>query len=135
MKKLILVVLFLTSSLFSQSLDKISEARPEIGWDSLKSLIMYPEIARRAGVEDESRVYVSLDADGKVIEVDFAGYGIFASSVKSLITKIKWLPEIFNGKPRASQLVFDIKFQLKGIRKFPQRRVLTIEAENSDFKK
>ena len=133
MKTLFVSLLLIVS--FSYSQDNLVEAKPEIGWDSLKSLIVYPEIARRAGIEDIARVNVEIDADGNVIAVDFGGAGIFSNSVKSTLRTIKWIPETYNGKKRGSQIVFDVQFQIQDMKNFPKRRVLLIESSNPSVRK
>ena len=133
MKTLCLSILLLVSLGHSQ--DAIVEAKPEIGWDSLKSLIVYPEIARRTGVEDIARVSVEIDSLGNVTAIDFGGYGVFSNSVKATLRKIKWIPETYNGKKRSSEVVFDIQFQLQEKKKFPKRRVLVIESSNPAVRK
>ncbi len=133
MKTIWMSILLLVS--FGYSQDALVEAKPEIGWDSLKSLIVYPEIARRAGVEDIARVSVEIDSLGNVISIGFGGYGIFSNSVKSTLRKIKWIPEMYNGKKRSSEVVFDVQFQLQEKKNFPKRRVLEIESSNPAVRK
>lgn len=133
MKTLCISFILLLSIGYSQG--TLEEAKPEIGWDSLKSLIVYPEIARRAGIEDIARVNVEIDADGKVLSVEFGGAGIFSNSVKSTLRTIKWIPEMYNGQKRGSQVVFDVQFQIQDIKNFPKRRVLLIEASNPAVRK
>ena len=120
---------------FGISQNKLVEASPEIGWDSLKNMIVYPEIARRAGVEDIARVNVTIDSLGNVTAVEFGGYGIFSDVVKSAIRKIKWYPETYNGQKRSSQIVFDVQFQLQNVDNYPKRRVLLIESTNPAVRK
>ncbi len=133
MKSFCISVLLLVSFCYSQ--DAMVEAKPEIGWDSLKSLIVYPEIARRAGVEDIARVSIEIDSLGNVTSIDFGGYGIFSSSVKSTLRKVRWVPETYFGKKRASEVVFDVQFQLQEKKKFPKRRMLMIESSNPAVRK
>ncbi len=133
MKSLCISILLLVS--FGYSQDALVEAKPEIGWDSLKSLIVYPELARRAGVEDIARVSVEIDSLGNVTAIDFGGYGIFSNSVKSTLRKVKWIPETFYGKKRASEVVFDVQFQLQDKKNFPKRRMLMIESSNPAVRK
>lgn len=128
MRTLSILMLIVTISAFSQN--KNNEARPAIGWDSLKTLFVYPEIARRAGVEEAARVSVTLDSTGRVTNVEFAGAGIFSQTVKSVVRSVQWVPESYNGKNRSSEIVFDVQFQLKNKKAFPKRRVLTIESSN-----
>jgi hypothetical protein len=133
MKTFCIFILILVT--FGYSQEALVEARPEIGWDSLKSLIVYPEIARRAGVEDIARVNVEIDTLGNVVSVDFGGSGIFSSSVKSTLRKIKWIPETFHGQKRTSQVVFDVQFQIQNTKNFPKRRMLLIESSNPAVRK
>ncbi len=128
MRTLSILMLIVTVSAFSQNNN--NEARPAIGWDSLKTLFVYPEIARRAGVEEAARVSVTLDSTGHVTDVEFAGAGIFSETVKSVVRSVQWIPESYNGKNRMSEIVFDVQFQLKDKKAFPKRRVLTIESSN-----
>ncbi len=127
--KLFFTVFFCCSALTVAQSSTVVEAHPAVSWDSLRSLMVYPEIARRAGVEDIARVKVDVDANGNVTNVEFAGYGIFSESVKSAIYKVRWIPETQNGTAKTSQIVFDVQFQLKDIKNFPKRRVLTVEAD------
>ncbi len=129
MKNLFVILFAVVSFSFAQNSSTVNEARPEIGWDAFKNLITYPEIARRAGVEDVSRIVLDIDSLGNVTSIDFTGYGIFSPAVKAAIKKTKWIPETVNGKRRASQILFNVQFQLKGLSNNPQRRVLTIEAD------
>ncbi len=128
MRTLSILLVIMTVTAFSQNNN--NEARPSIGWDSLKTLFVYPEIARRAGVEEAARVSVALDSTGRVTDVEFAGAGIFSETVKSVVRSIQWIPESSNGKRRPSEIVFDVQFQLKDKKAFPKRRVLTIESSN-----
>ena len=133
MKSLFVSVLLCVTFAYSQG--KVVEAAPVIGWDSLKSLIAYPEIARRAGIEDIARVGVEIDSLGNVTSIDFGGAGIFSASVKSTLRNIKWIPETFNGQKRSSELVFDVQFQLQNMSNFPKHRVLLIESTNPAVRK
>lgn len=129
MKTLFCALLLIVS--YSHSQTGVIEARPEIGWDSLKTLFVYPEIARRSGVEDLARVSVDIDSTGKVTSIEFGGAGIFSDAVKSVVRSIRWIPESYNGQKRNSQVVFDVQFQFQNKKNFPKRRVLTIESSNS----
>lgn len=108
-------------------------ARPAVGWDSLKGMIAYPEIARRAGVEGISNVAVKLDSTGTVIDIMISGYDIFDSSIEQAIKKMRWLPEMENGKPKPASLFFDVQFQYRNT-KGPLRRTLIIEADKATTK-
>ncbi len=103
-------------------------AHPAVGWDSLKSTIVYPEIARRAGVEGISNVAVKLDTTGAVIDIMISGYDIFDSSIEQAVKKARWFPEVENGRPKPTSLFFDVQFQYRNT-KGPLRRTLIIEAD------
>lgn len=108
-------------------------ARPSAGWDSLKSMIVYPEIARRAGVEGLSNVAVKLDTAGNVVDIMISGYDIFDTSIEGAIKKAAWLPEMDNGKARSTSVFFDVQFQYRNT-KGPLKRILTIEADKTNAK-
>jgi len=80
-------------------------------------------------------VSVEIDSLGKITSIDFGGYGIFSSSVKSTIRNIKWIPESYNGRNRSSEVVFDVQFQIREKMKFPKRRVIQVESSNPAVRK
>ena len=131
MKKLAVVLLLAVGCIFSQTANRPANdpARPVIGWDSLKSLIAYPEIARRTGVQGYSDVSVEVDSAGNVGEIEVSGFGIFNQPVKNVMKKVKWLPEISNGRTKASTVLLEIQFQLKPLKEMPKRKVIVIESE------
>lgn len=104
-------------------------ARPVVGWDSLKSMIPYPEIARRAGVQGYANVSVDIDENGAVGAVSVSGYGIFRPPVEETVRRVQWLPEFANGRPVKTSVVFEIQFQLKNVQDMPKKRVLIIESD------
>lgn len=114
---------------FAQSSPRSTEhARPSIGWDSLKSMIVYPEIARRAGVEGLSNVAVKIDASGAVVDIIISGYDIFDAAIEQGVKKTSWIPEMENGKSVPTSVFFDVQFQYRNT-KGTVRRTLLIEAE------
>lgn len=110
-------------------------AYPVIGWDSLKSMIVYPEIARRAGVQGYANVSADIDEAGKIVSVVVSGHGIFKSNIEDVVKKVQWKPEMNNGKAVKSSVVFEIQYQIKNIQDMPKKRVLVIESENPNAMK
>lgn len=104
-------------------------ARPAVGWDSLKNMIIYPEIAQRAGIQGYANVAVDLTASGTIESVSVSGYGIFSSNIEQIVKNLKWMPEVQNGKPVRSTVVFELQFQLRNIQDMPKKRVLIIESD------
>ncbi|MHB1049525.1 MAG: energy transducer TonB [Bacteroidota bacterium] len=127
---LIFLVLLIVSIGTAQTTSPVTDAaRPAAGWDSLKSMITYPEIARRAGVQGYVNVSVELSETGKVESVLISGYGIFNSNVEEIVKKMKWIPEMRNGKPVKTTVVFELQFQLKNYQDMPKKRVIIIESD------
>lgn len=124
-------IFLLISVCFSQTPRQATNeaARPAVGWDSLKNMIAYPEIARRAGVQGYANVSMELTETGVVESVSISGYGIFSSNIEETVKKIQWLPELQNGKPTRSTVVFELQFQLRSIQDMPKKRVLIIESD------
>ena len=131
MKNFTVLFLLTVSCMFSQTMNRPANdpARPAIGWDSLKGLIAYPEIARRTGVQGYSDVSVEIDSLGNVGDVEVSGFGIFNQPVKEVVKNVKWLPELSKGKPIAATVLMEIQFQLKPMREMPKRKVIVIESE------
>ncbi|MEW5798224.1 MAG: energy transducer TonB [Bacteroidota bacterium] len=128
-----LLVVYATVCTAQENRVHSEHARPAVGWDSFKEMIIYPEIARRAGVEGISNIAVKLDTSGAVIDIMISGYDIFDSSIEQAIRKARWLPEIENGKPKPASLFFDVQFQYRNT-KGPVRRTLIIEADKANAK-
>lgn len=134
MKKFFLIaglVILATVCYAQENRTRSEHARPAVGWDSLKGMIIYPEIARRAGVEGISNVAVKLDTTGAVVDIMISGYEIFDASIEQAIKRTRWLPEMENGKTKPASLFFDVQFQYRNT-KGPLRRTLIIEAEKAN---
>ncbi|MBI2428456.1 MAG: energy transducer TonB [Ignavibacteriales bacterium] len=121
---IVVAVLCVTKTTYAQN----EHARPAVGWDSLKSMIVYPEIARRAGVEGLSNVAVKIDASGTVVDIIISGYDIFDDAIEQAVKKISWIPEMENGKAVSTSVFFDVQFQYRNT-KGTVRKTLVIEAE------
>jgi len=122
---LLIGLLLLPSTVYSQE-EEAKEARPEVGWDSLKSLIQYPLLARRAGLEGYADVTVQLDSLGKILQVQVRSYEVFQEPVEHAVRSVKWLPLDEHGPPQGSTVSFEVLFHLKGR---SMHHVLEVEAE------
>ncbi len=84
---------FLVGQYFLLAQEKSNVPVPAIGWDSLQSLINYPDIARRAGVEGDVNATVHIDKNGNVVAVNVKGdAGILENHVKRILMKTRWIP-------------------------------------------
>ncbi len=128
MKQIFVVFLLAVSCMYAQPMRGNQSAKPAVGWDSLKSLMSYPEIARRAGVEATSNVAVKIDSAGNVVDIMISGYNIFDSAIENAVKKVKWQPEMDNNKRRASSVFFDVQFRYKTTTD-SQKRTLIIETD------
>jgi len=104
------------------------EARPAVGWDSLKSLIVYPELARRALYEPNGEVIVQLDSLGGVKDVRVCAPEILLDPIASAVRSAKWLPEVWHGRRQACSVQFGVRFLLRG-HPAPEHRVLDVVGE------
>lgn len=130
----IIALIILSMQSFAQSNSSSTDlARPSIGWDAFKNTIVYPEIARRAGVEGISNVAVKLDTTGRVIDIMISGYNIFDASIEQAVKKATWIPQRENGAPRATSVFFDVQFQYRDT-KGSYKRTLVIEADKPNGK-
>jgi hypothetical protein len=89
------------------------EGAPVIGWDSLKSLIVFPEIPRRAGVQGNARVDVQIDSAGNVTATNVYADTLFIRCIDDVVKKVKWYPRYSKGKSYSTITRFHILFQFK----------------------
>lgn len=123
-----LVVLFCISTVaYSQMMNSTQSAQPSVGWDSLRAVIGYPEIARRAGVEGTSNVAVKIDSTGKVMDIMISGYPIFNASIEKAVRAVPWTAQMEGTRRRSSSVFFDVQFKYKSENGM-QKKVLVIEA-------
>ena len=128
MKKAVVILFCISMVAYSQMMNDIHPAHPTAGWDTLRTLIAYPEIARRAGVEATSNVAVKVDSTGKVADIMISGYSIFNASIEKAVRSVSWTPEMEGMKGRSSSVFFDVQFRYKSS-SIVQKKVLVIEAE------
>jgi protein TonB len=75
---------------------------------------VYPEIARRAGIEGVVFIQILVDKTGKVRDVKIVkGPEMFHESAKEAAWKSVWRPAIQNQKPVAVWVAYPIRFTLK----------------------
>lgn len=134
MKKVIAVLFTVALLSSAQPMKNIQPARPSDGWDVLKSKIVYPEIARRAGVEGISNVAVKVDSSGNVVDIIISGYPIFNGPIEDAVKKVLWTPEREGMKAHSSSVFFDVRFQFRSTNA-AERKVLVIEAEKPGVEK
>ena len=86
--------------------------KPSIGWDSLESLIIYPEIYNRAGIEQSIVIIVFINSQGKIDSIDNGEmYQGFIQFVDSTIYSTKWVPGKFKGVTIDTSITIPITFK------------------------
>jgi uncharacterized protein YuzE len=89
---------------------------PTIGWDSLKTLIKYPPLAQRAGLDGNIIITVDIDSTGKVMNKSIKSDAeIFTIEIDSIFKQIKWKPAVENGKHKRSMLRLPMYFFLNKV--------------------
>jgi hypothetical protein len=91
---------------------------PMCGWDSLKSRINYPNLARIAGVEEQVYVSFNVDTSGAIANIIIHRQNNFTVTISdnfqtaiiSALKSTKWIPEKYQGKTRRSNLSLSIDF-------------------------
>ncbi len=106
-----ITVLLLCSNLCLSQIN--SNPSPTIGWDSLKSLLKYPELARRAGLEGNAIVTIDLRSTGEIFGIDISSNAeIFKEFLKHVLQNVKWNPAVKNGQAVQSIVRIPIYFLL-----------------------
>ena len=113
---------------FSQD-QQDNEAVPILGWDSLKKMVIYPEIARRAEFETHSNVEIQIDSAGNVGQIKITGGELFHQMIQDLVKTVKWYPAHIGGKARSTVIYFEIQFRLRQPEDNPKHRILVIERD------
>lgn len=96
---------------------EVVEDQPEPfgGIDGIKKLVVYPEIAKKAGIEGTVVIRAAIDEKGNVIKTVVAkgiGAGCDEAAVDA-VKKTKFKPGSQRGKPVKVWLSIPIKFKLK----------------------
>jgi TonB family protein len=89
---------------------------PTCGWDSLKLFVVYPELAKRACLEDYAIVTVRIDSSGNVKNVNIrTQYDIFEEPIHVAVNRTKWIPAKVDGKVVDGEVSFPVLFLIKGL--------------------
>jgi periplasmic protein TonB len=91
------------------------EKPPEcVNLEQVKSMMVYPEVARQAGIEGRVSVKVLVGTDGSVQRVgSMTGPDVFADEVKSKAMNLQFTPGLQNGKPVRVWVTVPFNFRLK----------------------
>lgn len=90
--------------------------RPVGGFADIQKNLIYPESARKAGIEGKVVVYAKIGADGALLDT-FVGKSLIQDSsceaaALEAIKKVKWQPAIKDGKPISVWVTVPVKFRL-----------------------
>jgi TonB family protein len=83
---------------------------------NIQTLVEYPEVAKRAGLEGKVIVSALIDKDGKVIkvEIDKSDYPVFEEAARKAMFKARFTPARQNGEPVKLWYTLPIVFKLSG---------------------
>lgn len=122
MKRFTLLLISVITLGHGQSQDDVTLPVPKIGWDSLQNYVVYPEIARRSGLEGLFRAYVSIDSMGIVTKVrvtnDFNEHDthqeptIIHAMIDEKLRSIQWHAATMNGRSVSFELILPFVFIL-----------------------
>lgn len=86
---------------------------PSIGWDSLESLIIYPEVYKRAGVEQSQSIVLFISSKGKIDSVNYGKLSsVFYHPIDTTFHSIIWIPGKSKGIPVDTSITIPIHFSL-----------------------
>ena len=92
------------------------EPKPIGGFDAIHKNLVYPEIARKAGIEGTVIVYARISKDGNVIATRIIkplGNSGCNEAAISAIKKVKWKPAMQRDKPVTVWVSVPVRFKLK----------------------
>lgn len=83
---------------------------------NIQTLVEYPDVAKRAGLEGKVIVSALIDKDGKVIkvEIDKSDYPVFEEAARKAMFKARFTPARQNGEPVKLWYTLPIVFKLSG---------------------
>lgn len=83
---------------------------------NIQTLVEYPEVAKRAGLEGKVIVSALIDKDGRVIkvEIDKSDYPVFEEAARKAMMKARFTPARQNGEPVKLWYTLPIVFKLSG---------------------
>lgn len=91
------------------------EKEPSLDYEKLKKSVVYPEIARRAGIEGKVIVRVLVGANGEVRRtiIEYSDSELLNDAAVQAIKKATFTPGIQNGQPITCWVSVPITFQLR----------------------
>ncbi len=91
------------------------EKEPETDIGSLQKLVVYPDLARRAGVEGKVLVRVLVDKTGKVkkTRVDYSDNELLNDAAVKAVSQAVFTPAIQNKQPVQCWVTVPITFKLR----------------------
>jgi protein TonB len=91
------------------------ESEPNVDLEALMKKIVYPETARRAGVEGRVIVRVLVGKDGKPIKskIQSSESSLLENAALEAVNKTSFVPAIQNGSPTTCWVSIPIQFRLK----------------------
>jgi hypothetical protein len=90
-----------------------SPPRPSVGWDSLESLIVYPEVYCRTGVEQSESITIFINANGVIDRINYGKlYELFRQLINSAVYSVKWIPGKYKGTPVDTSIIIPFHFNL-----------------------
>ncbi len=91
------------------------EKEPSLDYEKLKRSVVYPEIARRAGIEGKVVVRVLVGSNGEIRRtlIEYSDSELLNDSAVQAIKKATFTPGIQNGQPITCWVSIPITFQLR----------------------
>jgi len=122
-KYFLILIIFCTIQVYSQTEKLFVFPSPKIGWDSLKNTFVYPELARRAGVRGYYEIRMTIDSAGNIIKLttynDILEYPpksdttMMSIMLEGKLRAVKWNPATLNGKPVTKTFIIPLLFLIK----------------------
>lgn len=97
----------------SEEFQKV-DSEPSVDLALLQKSVVYPEIARKAGVEGTVMVRALIGKSGKVVKTIIANSDsqLFNKSAQKAVKKAKFKPAMTNGEPVCCWVTLPIKYKL-----------------------
>ena len=96
-----------------------SPPEPIGGWGALRKNLVYPEIAKKAGVEGKVIIWAKIDKKGKVIKTQvmksLGNVGCDEAAIAA-IAKTRWKPAMQRDKPVTVWVAIPVDFRLKDVK-------------------
>ena len=84
------------------------------GFDAIQARLVYPDFARKAGVEGKVLVYAQIDVDGRVVSTRVMKtlVGCDEAAVNA-IQSVRWRPAMQRDRPVKVWVMVPVEFRLK----------------------